>query len=96
MTTRSEIYTENIHPFPRVSGYKRRSDIKEVDSMEFLLECSVKWPLTHPNIFLEPGWQMLRWKRAANVGVPCQRMKISGRLGVEGHIGEQTLQAEEP
>lgn len=32
---------------------------------------------------------MLRWKRGANVGVSCQRMKISGRLGVEGHIGEK-------
>ena len=94
MTTRSEIYTENIHS----QGFR---DIREGVTLRRLiamafLECSVKWPLTHPNIFLEPGWQMLRWKRAANVGVPCQRMKISGRLGVEGHIGEQTLQAEEP
>ena len=33
VTLRSEINQE--HPFPRVWGYKRRSDIKEVDIIKF-------------------------------------------------------------
>lgn len=50
--------------------------------------------LTHPNIILEPGWQMLRWKRGANKGVPCQRMKYQADSASKARRGE-TLQGKE-
>lgn len=41
MTSRSEIWNCE-HPFPSVSGYKQRNDVKEVDITEFKVYIEVR------------------------------------------------------
>ena len=57
VTTKSETLTENI---PRVLVYKRRSDIKEVDIMEFRV-CNSKYNLGYfqPHPTYKLNWMIL-------------------------------------